>query len=187
MKDCPVKIAASLISVFLLPVIIFVCSLTASSLSKSALIQDSQNRIQAQNQQGLSPEKKKSLSNYGPEDVFPGETDEGEARKKSNRSATRPVSAARSSLKPGLQSSKTAPITAQSPAPTKVTAAMTKPTPTAIASVTAQAQQNVLESSTSQQSNTRWLLSSLAVLSLLVLTTFIYVLLKLMEKLREGS
>lgn len=185
MKDRHVKTVFSLIFVLLLSITILVYSVTAAGLSKTTPVQDPQNRIQTQNQQGLSPEKKKSLSNWGPEDVFPGETDEGEVRKKSDRSATRPVS--RSSLKPGIQSANIAPITSQSPTPTKVTAATAKPAPTATISVPALAQHNTLQSPTSQQFQIRWLLSSLAVLSLLVLTALVYVLLKLMEKIREGS
>jgi hypothetical protein len=40
---------------------------------------------------------------------------------------------------------------------------------------------------TERQSNTEWVLLSLAVLSLLVFTALIYVVLRLMDKLREGS
>ncbi len=73
---------------------------------------------QGQRQPGLSPEKKKSLATYGPEDAFPGAREEGSNQGRSGRSASRQTA------------SKTQPTPTVTPAPSPVL------TPSTIAAVT---------------------------------------------------
>ena len=76
---------------------------------------------QTQKQPGLSPEKKKSLATYGPEDAFPGAREEGSNQGRSSRSASRPTA-------PKTQPTPTM-TPAPSPALTPSTIAAVTPTP----------------------------------------------------------
>ena len=73
---------------------------------------------QSQRQPGLSPEKKKSLATYGPEDAFPGAREEGGNQGRAGRPASRQTA------------SKTQPTPTITPAPSPVL------TPSTIAAVT---------------------------------------------------
>lgn len=76
---------------------------------------------QGQRQPGLSPEKKKSLARYGPEDAFPGAREEETNQRRSNRSGSQQTT------------SKSQPTPSPTPAPSPVltpsTIAATTPTP----------------------------------------------------------
>ncbi len=164
---------------------IFVDSASAFSLPQTTLVQGSPNRNQGQNQQGLPPEKKKSLSNYGPEDAFPGETDQEQRKGKRGRSAARPSPTAAPSATPRPEAS---PSIAPSMTPVKAVADATRPTPSGTAAVVGLTQQGTPQPLTSnKEASTDLVLPGLAIVSLFVLTALIYVIFKLMEKLREGS
>ncbi|MEO6726655.1 MAG: hypothetical protein ABIP14_15315 [Blastocatellia bacterium] len=140
-----------------------------------------------QGQQGLSPDKKKSLSKYGPEDVFPG------VREQEDKS-TRP-----SRKSSGQSSAKTAPRTASTPEPTPIPVTLTatpitndvSPTPPQLAAatplvVTATGNRQA-QSPTKNSPSSNLVPVALGAASLLVLGALIYVASMLRKQLREGS
>jgi hypothetical protein len=145
-----------------------------------------QPQSQQQGQQGLPPEKKKSLSKYGPEDVFPGAREQEDnapqpTRKNSRQSAG--ATASRSVTKPSPTPPANAAATpiplAVSPTPLPLLAAATP----AVVPVTS----NRLTQSPAKNSAPSPLGPiALAAASLLVLGALIYVLGILRKKLREG-
>lgn len=157
-------------------------------------VQATQNRNQAQtqdqNQRGLPPEKKKSLSRYGPEDAFPGANQQEESRRQNTgsrqrsqrASASRPAPTSRRSPTPAA-TQPTSLVAAPSPASTQPMTA--KPSPTMIATLGAQFQ----PSSPAPQSSSAspWAVPILSGLALTVFIALIYVLTKLVEKIRGDS
>lgn len=142
-------------------------------------LQGSQTRGQDQKQSGLTPEKKRSLSNYGPEDVFPGESGD----RQQERAVTRPAPTRRNSR----PASATSPTPQATPTPLPVLSStpdvkpsILAPTNAAPAGVTSRMTNNV-------QAPPGWLLPTLAAVTLLVLTAFLYTVYKLYEKLRVSG
>ncbi len=135
--------------------------------------------------QGLPPDQKKSLSRFGPEGIFPVEAAREEGRSTAGRSnpAPRPSNRTRSSRNTDA-ATKLSPIklpVQSNESTAQVDPAQTTTVPSAIQNQTSyQPPQQ-----TSQQSNPGWLLAILTALTLLVLSALIYVLIKLMSKLRE--
>lgn len=148
------------------------------------------NLTPAQNQQNLPPEKKKSLSKFGPEDVFPGMADQEEKRRQSTRGGRRGSPAAKPSATPGSSPSPTPSLTPEPTQPTTPTPAPTTAAlPTTAAPISGAAQPNSSVPSVKsnlQSTIPQWLLPSLAILSLIVLCILIYVVIKLYEQLRPG-
>lgn len=136
-----------------------------------------QSQPRGQRQSGLTPEKKRSLSNYGPEDVFPGEAAD---RQQQNRNATRPAQTRRPA--------RTASAPAQTPSPTATSMPVSSPEAAPSISLPVNSDQSGAGSISGapSQSPPDWLLPVLAALTLLVLTAFLYTLYKLYEKMREG-
>jgi outer membrane biosynthesis protein TonB len=180
----PFKIIAYLSISFLLHISMLVAGLLASPRFHPA--QEPANRAQGRNQQSLPLEKQKSLATYGPEDVFPTQTSERDARKRSKRAGTRPTYAARPAVKPAA-------IIAPEPTqPTQETNATVDPSPSPSpyptpSATPAVAVANLSREAPSQQSNSLMSLQNLTFLTLLVSSALIFVLFKLMSKLREGS
>ncbi|MGE0126955.1 MAG: hypothetical protein AB7U82_02530 [Blastocatellales bacterium] len=158
-------------------------------MAQITFVQTPQNRNQTQNQRGLPPEKKKSLSRYGPEDVFPGVNQQEESRgrnsgqrQRSRRASTsRPASAPRQSPTPAAT-----PVLTPSSASSQPATA--KPSPTLMAVLGNQFQQAApARQSSSTQSASPWTVPVLSGLALIVSIALIYVLTRLIEKIREDS
>lgn len=185
-----------LLSIFMLSslqvVVMGVCVKDASAAAQITVERGAppRNLTPAPAQQNLPPEKKKSLSKFGPEDVFPGAQDQETKDRQRSRSGRRssasikpsptlqatpqPTPAATPEIKP--TPSPTPSPTIQEPAP--------RPTSTAVVAGVALTQPS---GPGPQSSPPGWLLPSLALFSLMVLSAFIYVLIRLFEKLRKGS
>jgi len=178
-------------SIFLLPaLIISVSVLTAPAGSgqrafarQITFVQAPQSRNQTQNQQGLPPEQKRSLSKYGPEDVFgTGEQEENRNRdsEQQRRARARPTPVSIQSATP-----EATPSVAPSATPTQLTAS---PSPTiAVASAGSQARRLPSAQSLSGQDDSKWTVPVLLVLAWVVSAALIFVLIKLIGKLRESS
>lgn len=128
-----------------------------------------------QRQSGLTPEKKRSLSNYGPEDVFPGETSD---RQQQDRTPRRQPQSRRPS-----RSAAATPAPTATPLP--VLSSTPEPDPTL--QLPATAGQTRTGSLPAAQAPPEWLLPVLGALTLLVLTALLYTVYKLYEKLRRSS
>lgn len=126
-------------------------------------------------QSGLTPEKKRSLSNYGPEDVFPGETSD---RQQQDRTPPRQTRSRRPS-----RSAASVPAPTATATPLPVLATTPDPGPT----VQLLAGQTQTGSLPAAQAPPDWLLPVLGALTLLVLTALLYTVYKLYEKLRRSS
>jgi hypothetical protein len=176
-----------------LPVLIIAClvAVFSSALGYQALarqitfVQGNQPRNQGQNQQGLSPEKKKSLSKYGPEDAFPNTEGQENSRRQNSRPAQRSQTAS---------SSRPAPTPAPSATPvampslTLATPPPASPSPTANAAAASGRSQQPppISQAAAIQSADEWTVPVLSGLALVVSVALIYVLTKLREKIREG-
>jgi hypothetical protein len=148
------------------------------------LFQEQSNKTEGRNQQSLPIEKQKSLATYGPEDVFPTQTDGRKSQQRNKRPGTRPTSAARSTVKPPFV---IVPSPTQTPQETTATVDPSpSPLPNASATPTV-AVSNLTQEDTSQQPATRVSLQMLGLLIFLVSTALLFVIFKLMAKLREGS
>lgn len=143
-----------------------------------------QTQTQDQNQRGLPPEKKQSLSRYGPEDAFPGASQQEENRRQNTGSRQRSQRASASKPAPTPRRSPTPAVTLiATPSPAIVQAV--KPSPTMIA---ARGNQFQPPSPTQQSSSASpWAVPILSGLALIVSIALIYVLTKLIEKIREDS
>ena len=113
-------------SILALSAIFSVALLAQTAVAQITFVETSprQQRPQAQQgqrQSGLSPEKKKSLARYGPEDAFPGAREEETNQRRSNRSGARQTTS-KSQPTPS-------PTSVPSPTLTPSTTAATTPTP----------------------------------------------------------
>lgn len=149
--------------------------MTFMALAPCADAYQQQSPSRPQRQSGLTPEKKRSLSNYGPEDVFPGETSD---RQQQDRTPQRQTQSRRSS-----RSAASAPTPAPTATPLPVLSSTPEPDPT----VQLPAGQTQTGSLPAAQAPPDWLLPVLGALTLLVLTALLYTVYKLYEKLRRSS
>jgi hypothetical protein len=135
--------------------------------------------------QGLPPDKKKSLSRLGPEGIFPSEAAREERGNAASRSNPAPRSSNRTrSSRNTDAATKLSPI--KLPVQPDETTAQVEPAQSTTALSANQNQTSFQPpQQPTQQSNPGWLLAILTALTLLVLTALIYVLIKLMGKLRE--
>lgn len=160
------------------------CLLYAPAVYCEIMIQD------GRNQQSLPIEKQKSLATFDPEDVFPTQTGDDGKSPKRNKKPLRPTAAARTTVRPPFVI-----VPAPTPKPTPLTppeetraAADPSPLPTPIPSATpAASAANLTPEDTTPQPATRASMQILGLLTFLVSTALIFVILKLMAKLREGS
>ncbi len=151
-----------------------------------AFVQGNQPRNQGQNQRGLSPEKKKSLSKYGPEDAFPG-ADEPEDNRRQGARTTQP---ARTSSAPKYSPSpKQSATPVATPSLILAPAIPASPNPkAAAASLNNPVQQSTpAPRSATVQPASDWAAPVLSGLALIVSVALIYVLIKLRERIREGN
>ncbi len=166
---------------------IVVANATNSQVSARQItfVQGDQSRGQEQNRGGLPPEKKKSLTQYGPEDIFPGVAEQEENRGQSTRRSQRSQSP---SSRPSTSTTQPA-LPVATPSPAVVLTSAAKPSPTiAVATLTSSGQQFTLPRQPSPaHSPTDWAIPVLSVLALIVSAALVYVLMKLREKIREGS
>lgn len=149
-----------------------------------------QQRLQGQGgqpgQSGLSQEKKRSLSKYGPEDAFPGAREQESNQRRSNRTAPR-------------QSASTpqpSPTTVPRPSITPSTVTAVSPTPAlqisaSLANVAASNQSSVgssqLKSQTGKSSASSLVPIVLSAATLLVFGALIYVVGMLRKKLKQEN
>ncbi len=167
-------------------------------------VQTPQIRNQKRNQNGLPPEKKRSLSRYGPEDVFPESNKQEDNRARESRPQSSSQTRARSrsafvqnrseamgATHPGTPSLTPAQMDAGAPGlPIRPSQhAIVTPTPRVIV---AAIEQQLRQPPHDLQSifpwlNYKWAVLVLSSLALIVSAALIYVLIKLREKIREGS
>jgi hypothetical protein len=160
----------------------FSCLFCAPYVYCEILVQEQSNKPEGRNQQTLPIEKQKSLATFGPEDVFPTQTDGRKSQQRNKRPGTRPTSAARSTVKPPFV---IVPSPTQTPQETTATVDPSPlPTPSATPTV---AVSNLTQEDASQQPATRVSIQMLGLLTFLVSTALLFVIFKLMAKLREGS
>jgi hypothetical protein len=143
-------------------------------------VQVPQNRDQTETQQGLSPEKKRSLSKYGPEDVF-SEQEMNDARQSQSRR--------KSQSAPGTNpppAPKPSPSTAATPSP-QPEAADPSPTINVAALDNQERQPPLAQLPPPVQGVSRWTVPILSGMALVVFVALIYVLSKLRGLLRASS
>lgn len=169
-------------------ILALLCLFQNGNLAQSAVAQitfvqtPAQQRTQGQS--GLSPEKKRSLSKYGPEDAFPGAREQEGNQKQPNRAAQRKFSPA----------PETSPTTKPAPSPaitpSVVTAAATSPTPALRTSDPGSKAISSTEIGKSQSGNPRASVLvpvTLSAATLLVFGAFIYVVGMLRKKLKQEN
>jgi len=158
------------------------CLFYAPNVYSDILFQEPSNKTEGRNQQSLPIEKQKSLATYGPEDVFSTQPDARRPQQRNKRPGTRPTSAARSGAKPPFV---LVPSPTQTPQETTATVDPSpSPTPSATPTV---AVANLTQEDSAQQPATRISIQMLGLLTFLVSTALLFVIFKLMAKLREGS
>ncbi len=194
-----VKLIASLALLFLCASNSYAIDLLKRPPIDLALVQSTQGRPQGQNQQGLPPNKKRSLSNYGPEDVFPVEPEQNEVRNQGSRAPSRSASRSRTSTTvpnptsmapPVISERMSLPATPDPLATPADPATPATPTPTAAVAVSSLGQPQSLarpQTNAGPPTDVRWMLGGLALASVVIFTALVYVLFKLKEKLREGN
>jgi len=140
-----------------------------------------QNRDQTETQQGLSPEKKRSLSKYGPEDVF-SEQEMNDPRQSESR--RKPQSAPGSSPSSAPKQST---ATAATPSPQPVAS---EPVPTinvAALDNNQGRQPPLVQMPPPAQEVSRWTVPILSIMAVVVFAALLYVLNKLRGLLRAAS
>ncbi|HKQ77410.1 MAG TPA: hypothetical protein VJ810_27170 [Blastocatellia bacterium] len=139
-----------------------------------------QNRDQTETQQGLSPEKKRSLSKYGPEDVF-SEQEMNDPRQSESRRKPQSAPGSNPSSAP-----KQSPSAAATPSPQPVAS---EPVPTInVAALDNQGRQPPLvQMPPPAQEVSRLTVPILSVMALVVFAALLYVLNKLRGLLRASS
>lgn len=151
---------------------------------------DGNNQTTANNRQaqqgGLSSDKKKSLSKYGPEDAFPGATEQEDKQRQSNRTNQRRSGASSSQL------STPASTPAQTPTATPITtqiAATPQPTPSSPAPTAGSNDRtsNLTVKPPDQPAGLSLVPVSLATAALLVFGALVYILGTLRKKLKGKS
>ncbi|MBO0797707.1 MAG: hypothetical protein J2P31_02695 [Blastocatellia bacterium] len=159
----------------LLSVSLLVTSMAYSSLSASPVY-----HVDHSYQQSLPVDKQKSLATYGPEDVFPTQSDDKPPRNQRTR-RTRQGAAARSVINPASNAT-------PDPAEQRQTNSTVEPSPLPTPTVTPTAAvSNLTQDEPSPQPSPRVSVQILGILIFLVTTALIFVVFKLMTIFREGS
>lgn len=160
-----------------------------ASATGIAFAQSQQPRNQAQPQEGLPPDKKKTLSGFGPEDVL-GPYVEDPRNRQPGRPQRKPQPT------PTLQSPPAQRPTATSaaappaqPSATPAQSSTAEPSPTvAAATIDMGTQPSLTQGDSSDKLIPKWAAPiGLILLALLVSVALIFTLTKLVEKIREGS
>jgi hypothetical protein len=161
-----------------------------ASATGIAFAQSQQPRNQAQPQEGLPPDKKKTLSGFGPEDVF-GVTGEDPRNRQPGKPQRKPQpTPAFQSAAPQKPSATSAASPSAQPSATPGQSSVAEPSPTvAAASIDMGSQQPALgRGDSSDKIIPKWAApTGLILLALLVSVALIITLTKLVEKIREGS
>jgi len=168
---------------FLSVILIIFVTLDGPTRRASAMqitsVQLSESQTQEQTQQGLPPDKKRSLSRYGPEDIFPeqGGVDQSRPRRVSRPAPPSKLSPAPQQLPP----TSLAPSAISTPQP-----AAAIPSPTIIfKALENQGRQTAIASQApSVRIVSRWTAPVLSALALLVSAALIFVLNKLMKLIK---
>jgi hypothetical protein len=163
------------------------------SATPTALVKAQQPRSQSQSQEGLSQEKKKALSRYGPEDLFgPAQDDSrsrgaGQGGRQQRRGTPTPTPSApavrQSTTTAAAQPTATQPPTTSTQQPAVATPSATIPAPTLAAGI----QQSPLSEDSPGKIDSKWAAPVLIVMALIVSAALIFTLTKLFEKIKEGS
>jgi len=160
-----------------------------ASATRIAFAQSQQPRNQTQPQEGgLPPEKRKALTGYGPEDVFGVTGDDPRNRATPRPRNLRPTPTPVSS--PPQRQPVTSPgalSTQPSVSPSQSTAVEPSPTAPAAALESGLQQSPLGQGSTSDRISPRWAALGLIAAALFVSAALIFILTKLVEKIREGS
>lgn len=163
--------------------IIALCWITATTLGQITFVKTSQAPASPANRQtqqgGLSPEKKKSLSKYGPEDAFPGASEQENQQRQTTRTSPRRTTATAS------PTSTPAPTATATPTPATV-AVTSSPSASIPTSATTNNAAPASTTSTAPNSTGSNLVPiTLATAALLVFGALVYVVGSLRKKLRE--
>jgi hypothetical protein len=160
------------------------------SATRIAFAQSQQPRNQTQPQEGLPPEKKTALSRMGPEEIF-GVTGEDSRNRATGKQQRKPLPAAPlPSPPPQRQSGTSTGAPSAQPTATPVQSSTPAPSPTADAG----ALENGLQTTplgqvgSSDKILPKWVTpTSLIAMALILLAALTFTLIKLFEKIREGS
>lgn len=161
-----------------------------ASATLTAFAQPQQPRNQAQPQEGLPPDKKKTLSGFGPEDVF-GVPEEDPRNRQTGRQRGKPLpTPATQPTPPQRPPATSAAARSEQPPASQVQSSSPAPSPT----VAAAPIENGLQSPSLSQGDSsdkmfpKWVTPiSLIAMALLVSAALIFTLTKLVEKIRESS
>jgi cytoskeletal protein RodZ len=159
-----------------------------------ALVKAQQPRNQSQSQEGLSPGQKKTLSKYGPEEIFGVGGDESRSRgavqgsRQQRRGTPTPTPSSppqrQSTTSAAAQPAATQPPVTSAQQPAVATPTATIPAPTLAAGL----QQSPLNQEDSPgKIDSKWAAPILILMALIVSGALIFTLTKLFEKIREGS
>jgi hypothetical protein len=161
-----------------------------TSATRTTFAKSQQPRNQAQSQEGLPPDKKKTLSSFGPEDVF-GVPEEDPRNRQQGKQTRKPQpTPAIQSPPPQRQPATSAATPTVQPSATPVQSSSPEPSPT----VAAAALENGIQSPSLGQGDSsdknfpKWAAPiGLILMALIVSGLLIFTLTKLVEKIREGS
>jgi len=161
-----------------------------ASATRTAFAQSQQPRNQAQPQEGLPPDKKKTLSGFGPEDVF-GVPEEDSRNRQQGKQARKPLpTPAIQSPPPQRPPATSAAAPSAQPSASPDQSSTPEPSPT----VAAAPLENGLQSPSLGQGDSsdkifpKWVAPiGLIAMALVVSAALIFTLTKLVEKIREGS
>lgn len=183
---CPPSgvVMKAILSARILTAILAGCWLPAAAMGQITFVKAPEGTVPPVNRQaqqgGLSPEKKKSLSRYGPEDAFPGANEQENRQRQTNRPAQRRSGATAS------------PTITPTPAPptTPIQSPIAAPSPTISSTPATTAKLNDAASTSTtppanQSSDSGLMVSlSLATAALLVFGALVYVVGTLRKKIK---
>jgi hypothetical protein len=161
-----------------------------ASPTRIAFAQSQQPRNQTQPQEGLPPEKKTALSRMGPEEIFGVSGEDSRSRAPGKQQRKQQTTPPLSSPPPQRQPATSAGAPSAQPTATPAQSSTPAPSPTAVAG----ALENGLQSPTLGQVGSsdkilpNWATPSILIaLALIFLAALTFTLIKLFEKIREGS
>jgi hypothetical protein len=161
-----------------------------ASATRIAFAQSQQPRNQTQPQEGLPPDKKSALSRMGPEEVFGVPVEDSRNRATDRQQRKPPATSALQSPPPQRPPVTSAGAPAAKPSTPPVQSSTPEPSPTAVAG----ALENGLQSpplgqvGSSDKILPKWVTpTGLIAMALILLALLTFTLVKLFEKIREGS
>ncbi len=161
-----------------------------ASATRIAFAQSQQPRNQTQPQEGLPPDKKTQLSRMGPEEIF-GVTGEGSGNRASGKQQRKPqLTPPLPSPPPQKSPATTTAAPPARPSATPVQSSTPEPSPTAVAGPLESGLQSppLSQVGSSDKILPKWMTpTSLIAMALILLALLTFTLIKLFEKIREGS